>query len=111
MDAAARALAPAPLHAARIILLNESLDSSKVLLSKVFHPYFNIRYPLLRIVKERREKKRCGRFTLVLIAAPSTSQLLSQEVLKNALILLPRRDLLAASSVCLAWRPITACIE
>jgi hypothetical protein len=35
MDMTAKALAPNPLHAARIILLNDSLDSTRVLLTKV----------------------------------------------------------------------------
>jgi hypothetical protein len=35
MDETFRALAPDPLHAARVILLNDSLDSTRVLLTKV----------------------------------------------------------------------------
>jgi hypothetical protein len=48
----ARAIAPDPLHAARIVVLNDSLASARVLLSKVIHPYSNpffIRFPLLFI--------------------------------------------------------------
>jgi hypothetical protein len=47
MDDTAKALAPDPLHAARIILLNDSLDSTRVLLSKVLIVLSNIRFPLL----------------------------------------------------------------
>jgi hypothetical protein len=35
MDATAKALAPDPLHSAHVALLTESLDSAKILLSKV----------------------------------------------------------------------------
>jgi hypothetical protein len=56
MDEAAKALAPDPLHAARIILLNDSLDSTRVLLSKVFlHPFSYIRFPHLLILEGRLE--------------------------------------------------------
>ena len=55
MDAAARAYAQDPLQAARVILLNKSLDSTKVLLSKVLlRPSSNKRSPLLSIVWESR---------------------------------------------------------
>jgi hypothetical protein len=35
MDATVRAIAPDPLHAARVLLLSDSLDSTRVLLTKV----------------------------------------------------------------------------
>jgi hypothetical protein len=40
MDVTSRAFAPDHLHAARVLLLNDSLDSTRVLLSKVLnhHP-------------------------------------------------------------------------
>jgi hypothetical protein len=36
MDATVNALAPDPLHPAHVVLLTESLDSAKILLSKLF---------------------------------------------------------------------------
>jgi hypothetical protein len=51
MDETAKALSSDPLHSSRVLLLNESLDSTRVLLSKVLiHPSFYIRFPLLLIV-------------------------------------------------------------
>jgi hypothetical protein len=56
MDDTVKALASDPLHAARAILLNDSLDSTRVLLSKVFiHPSSNGRFPRLTILKGDRE--------------------------------------------------------
>jgi hypothetical protein len=40
------------------------------------------------------------------IYEPASVHDIPQEVLEKALILLPRRDLLAASSSCRAWRPV-----
>jgi hypothetical protein len=40
------------------------------------------------------------------INEPASIHDIPQEVLENALILLPRRDLVAASSACRAWRPV-----
>jgi hypothetical protein len=40
MDETARALTPEPLHTSRVLLLNDSLDSTRVLLTKVLiHPF------------------------------------------------------------------------
>jgi hypothetical protein len=56
MDETARALAPEPIHAPQVLLLNDSLDSTRVLLSKVLtHPSSNIRFPLLPILMGNRE--------------------------------------------------------
>jgi hypothetical protein len=94
VDAILMALAPDPLHATQVLLLKESLDSTKVMLSKVsINPFFNTRFHLLLIVMERREKKsspelrrkRCDRFILVLIAVQSTSLPLSTIFLKRCL--------------------------
>jgi hypothetical protein len=58
MDATFRALEPYPLHSSQVFLLNESLDSARVLLSEVLIHQFNPpRSHLLSIVKENREKK------------------------------------------------------
>jgi hypothetical protein len=59
MDDTARALAPDPLHAARVAVLNDALDSARVLLSKVIIPCFNPfmnRFPHLFIVMARLER-------------------------------------------------------
>jgi hypothetical protein len=40
------------------------------------------------------------------IYEPASIHDIPQEVLENALILLPRRDIVAASSACRAWRPV-----
>jgi hypothetical protein len=57
MDATVRALAPDPLFIPQVVLLNESLDSTRVLLSKVLiYPFSYTRFPLLNIQRERREK-------------------------------------------------------
>jgi hypothetical protein len=57
MDEAVKALAPEPLHAARVLLLNDSLDSTRVLLSKVLlHPSSNLRFLLLLILDGRQKK-------------------------------------------------------
>jgi hypothetical protein len=54
----AKALALDPLHAARVVVLTESLDSAKVLLSKVVLPFSNIiRYLPLFIADTRPESK------------------------------------------------------
>jgi hypothetical protein len=118
MGVTVRALSSDPIHASQVTLLNESLDeldSNKVLLSKVFHPPSNIRFPLLFIAKEIQEKKsflgplrkRCDRFTLVPIEALLTSLPLFTISLKR---ILPRRDLVAASSACRSWRPVAQLI-
>jgi hypothetical protein len=41
LDETARALAPDPIHASRVDVLNNALDSARVLLSKVIHPCSN----------------------------------------------------------------------
>jgi hypothetical protein len=56
MEDTANALVFDPLHSARVILLNDSLDSTRVLLSKVFiHPSSYRRFPPLTILKGNRE--------------------------------------------------------
>jgi hypothetical protein len=42
LDETARALASNPLHSARVDILNESLNSARVLLSKVNLPFFHM---------------------------------------------------------------------
>jgi hypothetical protein len=41
LDETVRALAPDPLQSSRVDVLNDALDSARVLLSKVIHPYSN----------------------------------------------------------------------
>jgi hypothetical protein len=41
LDETARALAPDPLQSSRVDVLNDALDSARVLLSKVIHSYSN----------------------------------------------------------------------
>jgi hypothetical protein len=60
LDETARALASDPLHEARVELLNESLDSGRVLLSKVTRSCSNpfiYRFLLLFIAVTRLERK------------------------------------------------------
>jgi hypothetical protein len=60
LDGTARALAPDPLQTFRVEVLNDSLDSARVLLSKVIHSYSNpfiYRFLLLFIAATRLERK------------------------------------------------------
>jgi hypothetical protein len=58
MNETTKALSVDPLHFRQVVLLNDSLDSTKVMLSKVLiNPSSNIRFPLLCILVGRLEKR------------------------------------------------------
>jgi hypothetical protein len=60
LDDTARALSPDPLQAGRVDVLNDSLDSARVLLSMVIHPSSNpssIRFLLRFIAVAKLERK------------------------------------------------------
>jgi hypothetical protein len=57
MDETVNAIASDPVHSPQVLLLNDSLESTRVLLSKVvIHPSSNIRFPLLLTQNGRQEK-------------------------------------------------------
>ena len=121
LDETGRALAPDPVHAARVKVLNKSLDSAKVILSMVLFPrsyYLKISSPAFCNGKSREEilagsteetmRSLYSRKQRASINDPPSIGDIPEEVLRKAFIyLLPgESDLVAPSETCRAFRPV-----
>jgi hypothetical protein len=116
MEATAKALAPDPLQSVHVDLLTHTLDSGKILLSKVTLIFFNLKIASPEYSKGKSRTlilagttlKKMGidycRTQRPSIKHPATIGDIPFEVIKKAFLLLGREDLVSASLSCRAWR-------